>query len=175
MYVRITMILVSVLLGLTIAFGQQITSQTNSVRAEVVTAELAKSAKPQSLSVTINCDELQKVSQFNLSINNADCRFALRSARLNNEELWLMRADAEAPNDKVLAWSESFDGKKLLLYPSAWNAPYILELDVQVTLKNSETLSKDQLLGFLVEAGYGNQIYQALPSGRGVDVKIVNK
>lgn len=147
--------------------SQQVTEPTTDVLIEVKNETLEITVAPQNLSLELTKSSLEYPQSFSLSFENSESIFTLVNAELNEEKLWLLQSSSSANNEKVLTWNFDKDESKLTLYPYNWSSPYVLKLDVQVNLKKTHNLKKDnnEKINLIMELN--DRLLEATPNGRG--------
>ncbi len=146
--------------------------QTSDIRFDVNTESLELTNKPQELAITIDKLNQEKPGSIKIDFEKIESVFTLISARLNGEELWLIKTNTSATNPKVLAWNFDKTDLKLVLYPSNWASPYSIELLIQVNIKNSSSMKdiESDIVNLKCELASGT--FEALPSGNGNEIQI---
>ncbi len=159
-----------VILVLTASF---VAAQTTStIRLQVLTSELQKIKKPQSVSVEIQVNEPQPVTEFRLILDRVAAKLTPVKVRLNGADLWLINGNSGATNDKVLTWNFDTVKSELHLLPGKWRVPYVLEMDVQVDLLALDEIAASTSATFNVQADVAGRSLEVSATGRGNNISL---
>lgn len=140
---------------------------TYDLTIEVLNETLKSNKDPQNIIVIINCNSAQDLQALTLKMNKMKSVWSVISAKINEQTLWLIKADVSASNDKVLAWNHKTESSELKLYPSAWQVPYVLELEIQLNLNDTNGSLKESTETLIMEATVSGTSYQCATEGRG--------
>jgi len=139
---------------------------------EVLNDSLELTNKSQEISIQITNQMLRTPQSYSIAFENIECNWMLIDVKLNGEKLWLIKANTLATNEKVIAWNFDKRNSKLILYPYSWNSPYVLELIVQVNIKNSSSDKNKSSAEITLNAELGDVTIEAMPTGRGKNIEI---
>jgi len=150
-----------------------VTAQTTStIRLQVLTSELQKIKKPQSVSVEIQVDEPQPVTEFKLVLDRITAKLTPVRVRLNGVELWLINSKSGTTNDKVLTWNFDSVKSELHLLPGKWRVPYVLEMDLQVDLLAVDEIAALSSATFNLQAEVSGRSLEVSATGRGKNISL---
>lgn len=161
-----------ILFNLQFLLAQNSNQKTSDIQINVITESLEKTKNPQQLTIEINKNTLNTPANLSVEIENVDADLTLVSAKLNNQDLWLINTSTSANNDKVLAWSYDKETQQLKLYPYNWNSTYILEIDVQVNMKNISQIENQQSTNIILISEISGGTFEALPTGNGSEIQL---
>ncbi|MCK5032341.1 MAG: hypothetical protein KAS18_01875 [Calditrichia bacterium] len=161
-----------ILINLQFLYAQNINRKTSDLQINVNTESLEKSIQPQELLVEINKNIQVTPGFMSIVIENLESGLTLVSAKLNNEDLWLINSTASSTNEKVVAWNYDKENSSLIIYPYNWNSPYILDLNIQVNLKNISSIDSNTSTAIILATELGGSLFEALPTGRGNNIQI---
>ena len=117
-------------------------SQTaTDIQYELVTESITIGDEPYMVQVELQVQSSREIDLITLNFDSLNSQMHLVAAVLNGQDLWLVRREDKAANDKVLAWMFDDTDKQLVIYPDTWSAPYQLVLDIQVTLMRNQPVS----------------------------------
>ena len=154
------------------------------ITAITVTAQIVKPVNPniimevlseskniddedQYIQVQISCQTFDVVNTIFLSFENTPARWTVVSAQLNDELLWLLKAGTKTTHDKVLAWDFDESMRELKLFPSNWQVPYVLDLQLQMNMNDRGKIQTQYQDKIIVEADLITGDFSASPTGRG--------
>ena len=160
------------LFNLQILLAQNSNQKTSDIQINVLTESLEKTKNPQQLSLEINKNTLTTPGYLSINFENVDAILTLVTAKLNNQELWLINNSTSANNDKVLAWNFDKDSQQLYLYPHDLNSTYILEINIQVNFKNVSAIENQQSATIILTSEISGQTFEALPTGNGSEIQL---
>ena len=160
------------LINLQIVQGQNATQRTSEIQINVKTESLERTIQSQQLSLEINKNNLEKPGYLSIAIEDIETALTLVSAKLNNEDLWLINSRTSSSNEKVIAWNFDKENSRLEIYPYNWNSPYILDLNIQVNLKNISSIESNTSTTISLNTELGGSLFEALPTGRGNIIQI---
>jgi hypothetical protein len=152
--------------------AQNTNRRTSDIQINVKTESLEKSIQPQQLLCEINKNNQETPLSLSIGIENVDSDLTLVSAKINNTDLWLINSTVAATNDKVIAWNFDKENSRLLIYPYSWNSPYVLDLDIQVNLKNISSIETNSTTSITLTSELRSGLVDALPAGRGNEIQI---
>ena len=154
-----------------ILFAQEDLPVTPDVEVEVLTTELDRSTKPQTVQALITVRSADLTS---LNLNFADLHSSVTPVAVTrgNENLWLINSDEANANNKVLAWQYITSEKTTQLLPGKWNTPYTLILELQVSFERMRELKKLSELTFILLAEINGTTFIASPIGRGQNITL---
>lgn len=158
--------------NLQILIAQNNNRTTSEIQINVLTESLEKTKQPQELSIEVNKNNLESPKNISISIEDVQSNLTLVSAKLNNQDLWLINSTTAANNEKVVAWNFDEETDQIQLFPFNWNSPYILELNIQVNLKNLSALENQQSTNIILTSELSSGIYEALPTGNGSEIQL---
>jgi hypothetical protein len=145
---------------------------TYDLTIEVLNEALKSNKDPQIISAIIQCGSAQDLQVLTLKMNNLKSVWSVISAKLNEQALWLIKSDVSANNEKVLAWNHETGSSELKLYPSVWQVPYVLELEIQINVTNTNRSLKEQSETLNMEATISGVSYRCAADGRGNQLNI---
>ena len=161
-----------ILINLQLIYAQNSNRKTSDIQINVNTESLEKSIQPQELLVEINKNIQVTPGFMSIGIENIESGLTLVSAKLNNEDLWLINSTASSTNEKVVAWNYDKENSRLVIYPYSWNSPYILDLNIQVNLKNISSIEDNTSTSIVLTSEISGRLFDALPTGRGNEIQI---
>jgi hypothetical protein len=147
--------------------SQQVKPVTADIALEVITQSLKLSQEPQRLVLKISCQSAQEIQCFDLKLTTVQAIWSVVSATLNDQSLWLIKSGMSVNQDKILAWDFSTEDSKLSLFTHPWQVPYVLQLELQVNLKNINELSEDYADNLILESIMSGESFQCSTIGRG--------
>ena len=153
-------------------FGQDEAPPTESVNVEVLTESLQITNKAQIISVRINCESVENVQFLSMKFSKSDAVWSVVSARLNDGQLWLIKADTEQNTEKVMAWNYDSVKKELLLYPGNWPAGYSLDVDIQVNFTDLISLKDQNVETIISEINLDGTTFRCSEVGRGSTIDL---
>lgn len=169
---KIIILLIFLLFGLQTTNAQNTNQKTAEIQISVKTEFLEKKIQSQQLLVEINKNNNDTTGYFGIEIKNTESTLTLVSAKRNNEDLWLLNSKSSVANENVLAWNFDKNNSKLILYPYNWNSPYLLDLNIQVNLKNISTIESNSSPEIILTAEVEGKLFEANPTGQGNKIQI---
>jgi len=160
------------LINLQILTAQNNNRSTSEIQINVKTESLEKTIQPQELSVEINKNNQETPGFLSIGFDDIESSLTLVSAKLNNVDLWLINTTTSATNEKVVAWNFDKENSRLVIYPYSWNSPYILDLNIQVNLKNISSVKSNTSTAIILTTELRGSLFDALPTGRGNEIQI---
>jgi hypothetical protein len=160
------------LIGFQLITAQNSNRKTSDIQINVNTESIEKTIQPQELLVEINKNIQAKPGYMSIGIENIDMGLTLVGAKINNEELWLINSAISSTNEKVIAWDFDEENSRLVIYPFNWNSPYLLDLKIQVNLKNLSSIDNNNNVTVILTSQLSNELVDALPTGNGNDIQI---
>ena len=97
------------------------------------------------------------------------------SAKLDNEDIWLVNADSKSDRENVLAWEYDSDQNLLRIFPSDWQSGYDLELMVRLNILQPGLVKKNDTKSIALEADIGGTKYKCSSRGTGNDMTFKKK
>ena len=152
--------------------AQNANRKSTDIQINVNTESIEKTIQPQELLVEINKNIQAKPGYMSIGIENVDAGLTLVGAKLNNEELWLINSATSSTNEKVVAWDFEEENSRLVIYPFNWNSPYLLDLKIQVNLKNLSSIENNNNVTVVLTSQLLNELVEALPTGNGNVIQI---
>jgi len=152
--------------------AQNSNRKTSEIQINVKTEALEKTLQPQELSCEINKNNQETPGYLSIGIENIDSDLTLVSAKLRDEDLWLINSTVSSTNENVVAWNFDKENSRLVIYPYRWNSPYVLDLNIQVNVKNIPLIENISIatVSLIIELSGG--LFEALPSGQGNEIQI---
>jgi hypothetical protein len=147
--------------------GQDIKPVTTEIRYEVLDELIDVDQEEQALNIQVTSLTLTGIKYLSIGFEKIPARWSLISAELNGEKLWLVKADIHPGNDKVLAWDYSPGSNQIRLFPHTWQAPYVLDLQMQLNFESRVDSQETSDERVLVEAELSGTAFLATPTGRG--------
>jgi hypothetical protein len=147
--------------------AQDISTLSDAVRIENRTAEVQRSAEPQAVQIRLENAGLTNVQVCEISIENAAAVLTPLEIRKDGQPLWLIRSSAAATREKVIAWEFDQTENKLKIYPADWNNAGILEIDLELSLRDSASIETNTNYTIQADVRSGQDYLRAVPSGEG--------
>jgi hypothetical protein len=169
---KLHVVLLVFLINLQFINAQSINQKTSEIQINVKTESIEKSIQPQELSLEISKNNQETPGFLSLGIENVESELTLVSAKLNGEELWLIKATTSSTNNKVVVWDFDKENSSLIIYPYNWNSPYVLDLNMQVNLKSISSIESNTSTSIVLTAEISSELFDALPTGRGNEIQI---
>jgi hypothetical protein len=168
-------IFVSILIFTPILSAQDIKPVLSTVKYQIVTESVLVSNDPQTLDIEINKETNEDIQSFILATTNLKTDLFVVSAKLNDEQIWLIRSDKAAKHNEVLAWNYNRKSSQLKLFPPGWRSNYRLELTLQINLIDEASDKDGENRSILAEAEVQGRTYLCTVQGRGNEVIIKNR
>ena len=165
-------VLLIVFINLQLIYAQSANRKSTDIQISVNTESIEKTIQPQELVMEINKNIQGQPGFMSVGFENVESGLTLVSAKLNNDELWLINSAASSTNEKVIAWDFDEENSRLVLYPYNWNSPYVLELNIQVNLKNLSSIENSDNANVILTSKLSNEMVDALPTGNGNVIQI---
>lgn len=165
-------VLLIVFINLQLIYAQSANRKSTDIQISVNTESIEKTIQPQDLVVEISKNYLGRPGFMSIGIENVNAGLTLVSSKLNNDDLWLINSSTSSTNEKVIAWEFDEENSRILLYPYNWNSPYILELNIQVNLKNLSLIENYDNANVILTSEISNELVDALPTGNGNVIQI---
>jgi hypothetical protein len=174
MITRISFILV-IGLSLISLIAQDNLPITSAVQYEIQADSLVKTNQPQEVTISITCNSPNDLESYELKIYDLKVLWTLVSANLNDQPIWLVNAESQSENEKVLAWQYNAEQNLLRLFPAAWQSGYRLDVTVRASILQPALLEKTDSRSVLLEADVGGQKYQCSTTQSGGEMTFKRK
>ena len=158
-----------------VLLAQDTKPNTSALSFEVLNEALKMSKEPQSIKILLNCDGSQDLELVIIKMPQMQAIWSVVSAKFNDQLLWLIKSQSSSNNSNVLAWDLDKQNSELILYPNEWSTPYVLELDIQLNMKDIQDSQKDTDETINMEAVIAGVSYHCSPSGRGNQLRMQGK
>jgi len=164
---RIILVFFSFVLILGTSQSQQVKPITTDIALEVITESLKLSQEPQELILKISCQSAHEIQTLGLKFDSVQTKWSVVSATCNDQPLWLIKSGMRVNQDNILAWEFFAEDSKLSLFTPPWQVPYVIQLELQVNLKNVDENLKDYVDNLILEAIIAGESFQCGTIGRG--------
>jgi hypothetical protein len=154
-----------------IVLAQEDLPVTQDVQIEVLTTELEKSTKPQTVQIVLTVGS-GNTSSMNLYFESVISSITPVAVSRGTENLWLINADEANTNSKVLAWQYLATEKQTQVLPGDWSLPYTLTFELQISFERMRELKELDELIFTLSTEIGGKIFIASASGRGTIISL---
>ena len=147
----------------------------SAVQYRILTDSLSKSNEPQDMLISITNSSPGTVVAYELKIYDLKVLWTIVSAKLNDEDLWLVNRDSNPENENVLSWNYD-SGKNLLrIYPPERQAGYDLEIMLRLSILQPGLITKSDSKNVSLEADLSGVTYTCLPRESGDLIKFKRK
>jgi hypothetical protein len=157
-------------LSLVSLFAQDNLPVTSTVEYEVRADSLLKTNQPQELKILISCNSPGGQEAYEIKIYDLKVLWTLVSAKLNDEQIWLVNGDSKSENEQVLTWQNDSAQNLLRLYPADWQSGYRLEVTVRASILEPALLKRTGSRIVALETDSGGQKFQCSTTGSGRDM-----
>jgi biopolymer transport protein ExbD len=152
--------------------AQTVKTVTNNIKVEMLSESKNLEDGDQYIRVRLTCETPVTVNFYSLSFENTEARWTIVTAQKNSEELWLLKSSIKSNYDNVLAWTFDEETHQLQFYPPGWQIPYVLDIQLQMNLMNSEKTEKQFSDKLVVEADMETGVFSTSPTGRGNEITL---
>jgi len=171
---RILIILSIFLLQISV-YAQENLPTYSAVEYEIQADSLLKSNEQQDMLISISSSSSGGLDAFELKIYDLKVMWTIVSAKLDNEEIWLVNSGAKSERENVLAWEYDSDQNLLRIFPSDWQSGYDLELMVRLNILQPGLVKKNDTKSIALEVDIAGTKYQCSPRGTGSDMTFKRK
>lgn len=165
-------IIIVFLVNIQLLYAQNDNPKTSDIQINVKTESLEKTKQAQQLSLEINKNSLDTPGYLSIAFDNIESVLTLVSAKRNNEDLWLLNSSSPSSNEKVINWNFDKENSQLNIYPYNWNSTFVLDLNIQVNIKNISSIESETSTTIVLTTELGGSLFEALPTGQGNNIQI---
>jgi hypothetical protein len=163
----IRFIFFTLIISVSMLSAQAIKPNNSNIKLEVLNEDINPDEKNQIIRLQLTCETPEEVKSYFIRFEKTPARWAVVSAELNGESLWLLKTNARVTNGKALAWDFENNTDQLRLFPFNWQTPYVLDLQLQSDIHNHSKENDYSEEKVVLEADLESDIYTASPTGRG--------
>ena len=145
---------------------------TNDIQYSVLSESIEKTNEAQELIIEIRKNTIETPNYIVVSLENMDSFLTLFEAKLDNEDLWLLKSNVASKDEKIIAWDYDKKTSQLFIYPYNWKTNYTLELNIQVNIKDISSVENKNSERVVVTADINDQLLNASATGRGNEIQI---